>query len=100
MIITDAVDYTGTGVAVTLASVLGLSAATSAMAKWFQISVVTQTTSTFARVGSSSITTGRGIPILGGQFVPPISEQTTSYDLRNIYILVQATDIVSVAYAI
>lgn len=99
MQIYDAADYTGTGAAASLASILGLTGI-NALAKWFQVTTVSGTFTNLPRVGSSSISTSRGIPITGSQFVPPIAEETNQYNLANIYLRADVGDVLSVAYAI
>ena len=97
-------DYTGTGAAVTLASILGVT-----KCKWFQ--VTGDAVAGFpARVGdshvsldvASPVTAGRGFPIPGGggQFSPPIALAMEFYDLTAWWIVVANLDIVSVACAI
>lgn len=98
------VDYTGTGAAVTLASVLGVN-----QCKWFQV-VGTSITGVPGRVGDAGVSLdvvsplvlGRGFPIAsgGGQFSPPIAFATDSYDLAQWYIVLTTGDTASVGCAI
>jgi hypothetical protein len=97
-------DYTGTGAAVTIASILGIK-----RCRWFQVVGVTIANASIpARVGdsgvaldvSSPVTRGKGFPIpsSGGQFAPPLSDPMASgaYNLENWYIVVATGDIVGI----
>ena len=100
MQIYDSADVTGDGAAHTLASALGFSSSAPARAKWFQITTVANTSGVTARVGSANIGAARGIPVAGGQFAPPISQEVDFYDLQHIYYFLGAGDTASVAYAL
>ncbi len=97
------VDYTGTGLAVTLASILGVT-----KCKWFQI-IGTNITGVAGRVGDSGVAldvasplvVGVGFPIAsgGGQFAPPIALAMEFYDLTKWYIVLTSGDTASVGCA-
>ena len=97
------VDYTGTGVAVTLASILGVT-----KCKWFQC-VGMSIASVPARVGDSGVSldvlspvsVGEGFAIFAGgsQFSPPIAMMSDFYDLTKWYIIAAPGDIVEVGCA-
>ena len=88
MRIQDAVDVTGDGAAHTLSSLLGVT-----RAKWFQVDALS-IASTAIRIGGSSISATRGIPVGpgGAQFAPPVAELSNFYHLDEIYYLIQVGD--------
>lgn len=73
-------------------------------AQWIQF-IAPSGNSSVVRVGDSSITTSRGVPVAagGGMFMPTIPPKSDSidrsYDLSTIYYLVQSGDKLSIVYS-
>lgn len=89
------VDYTGTGAAVTLASILGVN-----KCKWFQVNAVS-VGGTAVRLGDKNVSATQGFQVgsTQTQFAPPIAFVADLYDLTAWYILVQSGDTVTVGCA-
>ena len=68
--------------------------------KWFQINGVTVDAD--ARVGDSTTTAARGIPLSagGGTFSPPIAEPLNHYDLADVFLVGTQNDVLAVNYAV
>jgi len=94
-------DITGTGSLQSTATVFGIQ---SQPCKWWQFSVVANTSSSTMRVGDSTITSTRGQPVGGhsaiGQFSPPIAEDYALYDLKDVYFIVPSGDTASLSYGV
>ena len=97
-------DVTATGVAVSLATITGIQ-----RCRWFQVSA-TAVASTPARVGPSTVALdvaspavlGTGFPIGpgAGQFSPPVSLMTETYDLTLWFLIGVIGDTFSVGVVV
>lgn len=96
---TRSANYVGTGAAVTVASIFGVSAPSATnpgamFAKWLQITTPSGNAAV-VRVGGPEVssTVGYRIPTgWAGQFLPPISEISSFYHLERVYIYVAVGD--------
>lgn len=93
--------YHGTGLPVTLASILGVT-----KCKWFEVQPISVGASA-GRLGDSHVAIGtRGFPIGDasgaepGTFAPPIALAMDFYDLTQWYIVLANGDTASVACAV
>lgn len=99
-------DITGTGVKAQLITLLKIGgvaviARLNWDTKWYQM--VMLTSSGVTRIGDQNVSATNGVPIgtgLVAQFMPPISFATDSYDLANVWVLINSGDVMSFARAV
>jgi hypothetical protein len=95
MVLQTPADFTGTGATVTLATIaFGAGANNPLWAKIVQVNA----NGAGVRVGDKNTAIGRGMPVQGSQFIPPISEPTEQLDLNSVYVYVPSGVVVNVLY--
>jgi hypothetical protein len=97
-------DITGDGDVhqlITLLKLSGVSVPYSSLpAKWWQVTM--KTASGVSRVGSMFVSATNGVPLgsttnLVAQFAPVSSDFPENYDLKDIWVLINSGDVMSVA---